>query len=578
MKNPYITAMVTAAVLLLLFAAWIVYEERKRKKQVLRKIRRIYGAPSQREYETGDIERISHYFRRKEAERFVIDDITWNDLDMDRVYEMVNQTISSPGEDVLYAMMRTPLFSREEIAERDALVEFFAKNPEKREKIQVCLSRVGKTRHGSLSDTVLALNEAPKVSRGKHILMLLLLLASFGVLLVQPVQGFFLVLLLFVTNSVFYYTGKDRKLIEIYLDCFSRLLQMLATADEMESITWPQVKRQMDAIKKGKAAFHKIRKKAVFLTSGNSGTGDAVQAVLDYVRMVFHVDILIYNSLLAEVQGKTEDIMRLIDNIGELDAAVSIASFRELLSLWCKPEFIPYEGKKISLQAEDLYHPLLREAVANSICAEGGTLVTGSNASGKSTFLKNMAVNSILAQTLDTCTCASYQAPFLKVMTSMALRDDLGGGESYFIVEIKSLKRILDESKKEEPLLCIIDEVLRGTNTIERIAASSRILKELSRKWVLPFAATHDIELSYILDGIYENYHFEEEVQERKVVFNYLLQKGRATTRNAIRLLSMLGYDEALVKAAGEAAEGFERTGVWRALKDGKETEKSTSR
>lgn len=149
----------------------------------------------------------------------------------------------------------------------------------------------------------------------------------------------------------------------------------------------------------------------------------------------------------------------------------------------------------------------------------------------------------------------------------MALRDDLTGGESYFIVEIKSLKRILDESQKEQPLLCIIDEVLRGTNTIERIAASSRILAELSKKWVLPFAATHDIELSYILDRIYTNYHFEEEVREDEVVFSYILKHGRASSRNAIRLLRMLGYQEELVRRAGEAAEDFERTGVWKELK-----------
>ena len=120
-------------------------------------------------------------------------------------------------------------------------------------------------------------------------------------------------------------------------------------------------------------------------------------------------------------------------------------------------------------------------------------VIIGPSGSGKSTFLKNVAMNSILAQTLVTCTCSSYQAPFLKVMTSMALRDDIESGESYFIVEIKSLKRILEESKKREPLLCIIDEVLRGTNTVERIAASSRILNALRQKWVLPFAATHDI-------------------------------------------------------------------------------------
>ena len=149
----------------------------------------------------------------------------------------------------------------------------------------------------------------------------------------------------------------------------------------------------------------------------------------------------------------------------------------------------------------------------------------------------------------------------------MALRDDIGGGDSYFIVEIKSLKRILDESKKEEPLLCIIDEVLRGTNTIERIAASSRILSVLDKKWILPFAATHDIELSYILKDIYTNYHFEEEIEGNQVIFNYLLKKGMATTRNAIRLLDMLGYEKEVVKEASQAAADFERTGVWGKIK-----------
>lgn len=92
----------------------------------------------------------------------------------------------------------------------------------------------------------------------------------------------------------------------------------------------------------------------------------------------------------------------------------------------------------------------------------------------------------------------------------MALRDDLESGESYFIVEIRSLKRILDEADRDGNLLCIIDEVLRGTNTIERIAASSEILWSICRSHVLSFAATHDIELSYILQNRYKNYHLRK--------------------------------------------------------------------
>ena len=110
--NPYMTTILIAAGLVLLFIIWIFYEERKRKKTILRNIRPNYGAPSERQYETGDMEKISHYFRRRCRQEFVIDDITWNDLDMDRVYQMVNQTMSSPGEDVLYDMMRRPLFSQ----------------------------------------------------------------------------------------------------------------------------------------------------------------------------------------------------------------------------------------------------------------------------------------------------------------------------------------------------------------------------------------------------------------------------------------------------------------------------------
>ena len=83
---------------------------------------------------------------------------------------------------------------------------------------------------------------------------------------------------------------------------------------------------------------------------------------------------------------------------------------------------------------------------------------------------------------------------------------------------------------------------------------------------MLFFAATHDIELSYILDSSYENYHFEEEVQEKEVVFSYILKKGRATSRNAIQLLDMLGYDREIVEGARNAALNFEKNGIWNAL------------
>ena len=121
---------------------------------------------------------------------------------------------------------------------------------------------------------------------------------------------------------------------------------------------------------------------------------------------------------------------------------------------------------------------LITKPVKNSIQARKGVLLTGSNASGKSTFLKMVAVQAILAQTVYTCLAKEYEADTFVIASSMSLRDNLESGESYYIVEIKSIKRILDLTSQETyPVLCFVDEVLRGTNTVERIAASSRILQ-----------------------------------------------------------------------------------------------------
>jgi DNA mismatch repair ATPase MutS len=167
-------------------------------------------------------------------------------------------------------------------------------------------------------------------------------------------------------------------------------------------------------------------------------------------------------------------------------------------------------------------------------------------------------------QSLDTVPAEAWSAPYMKIVTSMALTDNLLGGESYFIVEIRSLKRIVDMAADSDvPVLGIVDEVLRGTNTVERIAASSKILEMLAKGNAVIFAATHDIELSYILESLYRNLHFEEEIDGGDVRFCYRLMEGRAMTSNAIRLLSVMGYNTNVVDSARKMAEDFTKSGEW---------------
>lgn len=264
------------------------------------------------------------------------------------------------------------------------------------------------------------------------------------------------------------------------------------------------------------------------------------------VKMIFLVDLVRYQYTIKGMTRYKRQLNQIFECIEELDAAISIASFRESTNVWCKPEFI--SDKKILFQ--DVYHPLLHQPVCNTAELIRDSIFSGSNASGKSTFIKAVAINAVLAQTIHTCCANKYQLQFAYVATSMALRDNVIKGESYFIAEIKSLKRIFSYCKKKH-CICFIDEILRGTNTHERIAASTAVLRQLARIGSLCVAASHDMELTVHLQEEYDNYHFREQVTEDSILFDYILKQGPSSTTNAIKLLKIMGFDLEIIEEAG---------------------------
>ena len=141
--HPYVTVILLTVAAILLLVTWILYENRKQKKRMLRKIQRI-TVKYRKENMLPEILKIILITSSEKGDEFWIDDITWNDLDMDRIYMLINQTVSSPGEDVLYDMLRRPVFRQEDIDRREKLIRFFAENKEKREQMQILLSNVGK--------------------------------------------------------------------------------------------------------------------------------------------------------------------------------------------------------------------------------------------------------------------------------------------------------------------------------------------------------------------------------------------------------------------------------------------------
>lgn len=551
----------TVIVLLLIIYISGLIAEKKRKEWLTKTIDKAYGKFSDEQYTKDDLIRISKYHLKKASDnpdRFYVDDITWNDLGMDDIFAMINITGSSIGEEYLYDRLHDLNISDEDYERFTELTDYFEHNPENRLKLQMCLYSVGKIKRFSVTDILSYANNLKRESNIKHYIIDALLLISIGLIFVWPAIGVLSFVVLMCISVISYFKIKGE--ITPYFMTFMYIIRLADTAKDIVKLNDKALEEECTELRGLVKDFKVFCKNAYFLTQGTKLTENILELILDYFRMIFHIDIIKFNSMLNYLHENNDKIDRLRSLIGRFDAAISVSSLRKAFDYYCIPEFV----QEKSYEAADIFHPLLKNPVCNSITTKGGVLITGSNASGKSTFIKSVAISAIMAQTLGIVPSRSYKACKFRIMSSMALSDNIKSNESYFIVEIKSLKRILDMSEKDGyPILCFIDEVLRGTNTIERIAASSEILLNLNNEKVICFAATHDIELTSILANQYDNYHFDEEVAERDVVFSYILKSGVATSRNAIKLLGVIGYDEDVIDSAEKRAENFIKTKAW---------------
>ena len=472
----------------------------------------------------------------------------------------MNYTLSASGEEYLYYTLRTLRQEEEDLLHLEEVVRYFDSHPDERVKVQLQMNKLGYTGKFSLYDYLDNLDYLGERSNRKSLIQNMLFLPLIALLWVNFSIGIMGLVMLMVYNITTYF--KEKGEIDPYITSFAYIMRLLDVCDELEKIKLPVCGKEQERLRMHRKEMQAMRRNSFWVMDPGRGqaSGNILEAILDYVRMVFHVDLLKFNNMLKHLRNHIENVDALIGTVGYLETAIAIGIFRNSLTEgYCLPEFADKNG----LCMENGYHPLIVRPVKNGIHAEQGVLLTGSNASGKSTFLKTVAINAVFAQTIHTCMADRFRSALYQVYSSMALRDDLGAGESYYIVEIKALKRILDAAKEGGRVLCFVDEVLRGTNTVERIAASTQILKSLRGENILCFAATHDIELTELLQKEYDNYHFSEEVRDGDVVFDYKLQSGKATTRNAIRLLELLGYDRKIIEKAYEQAEHFTDSGSW---------------
>lgn len=544
---------VIAAALVLL----AVYLSKKNRKKFRLNIDRLFGKiPPEIDME---LQSISSYWNEKLSHNrpaHYIDSITWNDLDMDNVFLRINACHTSVGEEYLYALLHEPALANNELFTREHLIDLYNTDPGFRLDTQVLLSKMGKTDGNNLSSFCFDVSSKKIRHTFIYTILALLPLLFIGLIFLNPAVGVLCLIASFAVNTIVYY--RTNTLIKHELPAIRYFSALLWCAGKICAICTAE-KRQSDPIIKNLEhsflTFKDLRGK---LSGMAQRRLSEIDALIEYVRIIFFTNIRRYNKILNRIEKNTDGFHLLYKSMGELDSAISVLSFRKNLPFYAHPVF----GTENQLIIKSIYHPLLTEPVPNTLTISKNSLISGSNASGKSTFIKAVAINGIMAQTIYTCTASQFKTRFALVMTSMAVRDDLLSGESYFIAEIRSLKRIIQKTG-ELYCICLIDEILKGTNTTERIAASVSVLRFLKNRDCLCIVATHDIELTRLLSDLYDNYHFSEQVTDQGVFFDYVIKDGPSKTKNAIKLLDSMGYDARIVSDAEDMVKLFEETQSW---------------
>ncbi|MCL2611313.1 MAG: DNA mismatch repair protein MutS, partial [Defluviitaleaceae bacterium] len=333
----------------------------------------------------------------------------------------------------------------------------------------------------------------------------------------------FLALFIFVSRSISPLYKFKKAMINI------KNIVELITKTEFEA----ELNKQTKEILVNEDALKNINKISFLAEAVNVRHNFILYLILNF-GLLWDINIATY---LEELRGKI-DIEKWLKQVAHFEAMLTLAnvSMQENTSY---PK-LTHENK---ITSELLAHPLIENPVANSITLDGIAIVSGSNMSGKTTFLRTIGINLVLFYAGSAVCATKFEAPRLAILTSMRIADNLEESISTFYAELIRIEKIIKKSKTKEPMIFLIDEIFRGTNSEDRITGAKKVLEQLNKN--LGLITTHDLEVSNNFEGKhgFVNLHFKEEYVDNKISFDYKMRKGISTTRNAIYLMKMVGIE-----------------------------------
>jgi DNA mismatch repair ATPase MutS len=505
--------------------------------------------PRQLSLETSDLVAYHELLRERDQSAEVVDDASWSDLEMDKVFARLDGAATPLGAQFLYALLRRDQSNQAQVESNTRLRTAFAGNRHAVQKLRAALAAL------DANDSVLLarflMGTPPPEPAGYRYFYALSAAAIVCPLLVFLHSGFILPMVaLWILNIVVHWRhGRDivrdapaLKALAVLLGCVPSAVRAIEGLGLDEHGTLARLE----------GLSLKLRKQLSQMFLRRGATDDLALAVTEYLNMFCLFELSACCRSLVAIGRHADELRRIFETIARLDAFQGLSTTLSGFKSLCVPAFA--EGRAITLV--EVIHPLVDQPVGNTLETTGKSLLlSGTNMAGKTTFMRTVAINLILAQSIGVCLAVRAVLPRVRVRTLINRSDTPQHGESYFFFEAARLLRLLDDATRDDhPTLFVIDEIFRGTNTIERVAAGTAVLSHLNQFGIV-IASTHDTELSQLLRDEFELYHFAESLDAGAAHFDYKLRPGECQSRNAIKLLVTAGYARDVTDRANQLVE-----------------------
>lgn len=494
-----------------------------------------------------DIKKYDSYRKLFHTEHSLPENVR-QDLNLDELCEKMDYTSSCIGRQYLYYLLCTDKTST--VSDYESFITQLQQNTTLRTQLTESLKQMNKPDAYSIADI---LSEKEHHYSQNYLLLLQVcrwlpaIFLTWMFLDGTSALPFILFLSSYIVNSILHF--KQKSMLACYYFSIPQLYRLLLTAQKLcRTEAFANTNREIhNHLNKLKSLEKKLNafKLGITLQSDSAMLFFLISELLNIFTLYAAINVVRTFKSIHSQRKEIEEVFRFV---GFLDVLCSLSFYRENLPYWC----IPSENKKEeTLYAREVYHPLIDNCVPNTVSLTGKSmLITGSNMSGKTSFIRTIAVNLLVGKTLNTCFSKEFRIDLSRNIHSVIhTEDDILNGKSYFLKEVENVKEAIQLANQGKFLL-IFDELFKGTNTMERIAINYAVFLELAQTDHIILASTHDKELTSLLHEHYNLYHFSETITGNQLIFDYKLKEGVSQEGNAIKLLKLYHYPESIINAA----------------------------